>query len=179
MLHSRIYLVGMPASGKTTLGRHLAELLGYACVDLDKWIETRENATVAEIFAKKGETYFRQTEQQALHASFEWEKKVIATGGGTPCFFDNMKQIKEHGFAIFLAVSPAELLVRIRRQTHISRPLFQAQTDADLLNQLQEKLQQRIGYYKEANMMVSAENQNARELAISLTNFFQHWQNEL
>ncbi len=179
MLHSRIYLVGMPASGKSTLGKHLAELLGYHCIDLDKWIETKYQTTIPQIFEKQGETAFRQIEQTTLHTSFGWEQTIIATGGGTPCFFDNMEQIKQHGFVIFLSVSLPELVLRIRRQTHIHRPLFQEQTDQVLLLQLQEKLDQRITYYKQANLMVSAENQNARQLALSLKDFFQRWQDKL
>jgi shikimate kinase len=179
MLHSRIYLLGMPASGKTTLGKHLAAAIGYAFTDLDKWIETRENKTIAEIFATQGENYFRKLEKDALQASFEWHNRVIATGGGTPCFFDNMQQILTSGFAIFLAVSPQELMQRIRRQTHIDRPLFKAQQDQELLQQLTEKLAQRLPYYKQAPLMVSAESQNAYELAQSLQSFFANWQDKL
>jgi shikimate kinase len=177
--HTRIYLIGMPASGKTTLGRFLAELLHYECIDLDKQIEIQEGATIPEIFERKGEDYFRQLERRALIQSFEWQKKVIATGGGTACFFDNMELIKENGFSIFLGVSSQELVNRIRRQTHIHRPLFQLQTDEELLAELNQKLAQRQPYYKQANMMVSAEDRNARQLAEYLIDFFQRWKDNL
>jgi shikimate kinase len=169
----------MPASGKTTLGKFLAEMLQYECIDLDKQIEQQEGATIAEIFERKGEDYFRQVERRTLLQSFEWEKKVIATGGGTPCFFDNMELIKQHGFSIFLSVNIQELVSRIRRQTHITRPLFQSQTDEELLASLNKKFEHRQFFYKQANMMVSAEDRNARQLALYLIDFFQRWKDNL
>jgi shikimate kinase len=169
----------MPASGKSTLGRYLAELLNYECIDLDKQIETQESSTIPEIFAQKGEDYFRKLEHRVLHQSFEWQHKVLATGGGMPCFYDNMEQIKEQGFSIFLSVSTQELFNRIRRQTHIHRPLFQLQTDDELLADLSAKLEKRQVYYRQANMMVSAEDRNAKQLAIYLVDFFQRWKDNL
>lgn len=177
--HTRIYLLGMPASGKSTLGKHLAELINYECIDLDKQIETEQGATIAEIFERKGEDEFRKLEQRVLQQSFEWEHKVIATGGGTPCFFENMDKIKQNGFSIFLSVNPNELLKRIRRQTHINRPIFQAQTDEELLADLVQRLEKRQVFYRQANMMVSAEDRNAKQLALYLLDFFQRWKDNL
>ncbi len=177
--HTRIYLVGMPASGKSTLGRYLAELLNYECIDLDKQIETQEGSTIPEIFERKGEDYFRLLEHRVLQQSFEWQHKVLATGGGMPCFYDNMEQITQQGFSIFLSVNAQELFNRIRRQTHIHRPLFQLQTDEELLADLNVKLEKRQVYYRQANMMVSAEDRNARQLALYLVDFFQRWKDNL
>jgi shikimate kinase len=171
----RIYLVGMPASGKSTLGRHLAELLGYECIDLDKLIEIQEDSTIPDLFAKHGEDYFRRAEQRVLQQTFHLQRKVVATGGGTPCFFDNMTQLKVYGTVIFLSVTPQELAVRIQRQQHIQRPLFQEKTLEELTLQLEEKLKERIVFYKQADMMVSAESQNARQLAEYLRDFFKKW----
>jgi shikimate kinase len=169
----------MPASGKTTLGRYLAELINYDCIDLDKEIEIQQGATIAEIFERKGEDEFRKMEQRILQQSFAWQQKVIATGGGMPCFFDNMEQIKENGFSIFLSVNPQELQNRIRRQTHIQRPIFEAKTDAELLEDLIQRLEKRQIFYKQANMMVSAEDKNAKQLALYLVDFFQRWKDTL
>ena len=77
-------------SGKSTLGKALAETLGYGYVDTDTWIEQKEGKRISEIFEDSGEEYFRELEQKALCACIQKEKMVIATGGGLPCFFDNM-----------------------------------------------------------------------------------------
>ena len=89
-----IFLVGMPSSGKSTLGRRLARALGYRFADLDKLIVQDQKRTIPEIFASEGEDYFRKVEQRILRATQQNRSLVVATGGGAPCFFDNMDFIK-------------------------------------------------------------------------------------
>ena len=92
-------------SGKTTLGSLLKEIAGVKFTDLDQYIEEKEGLSVNEIFAKKGETAFREMERNTLREVTENIGGVIATGGGTPCFFDNMEYMKTNGKVIYLNCS--------------------------------------------------------------------------
>ena len=96
-----ITLIGMPASGKSFFGKKLADLLGWTFVDLDFEIEKQEQQTIPQIFVEKGEHYFRQSEQKVLQNTLKMQKIVLSTGGGTPCFFDNLKLIKQNSQSIF------------------------------------------------------------------------------
>lgn len=117
-----IFLVGMPSSGKSTIGRDLAKLLSYQYVDLDALIESSEGKSIATIFAENGEDYFRAREKELLQAILPDQRQVIATGGGAPCFFDNMSFIKQNGISIFLDVSVDEIVKRLQNHGVEDRP---------------------------------------------------------
>ena len=108
-----IYLVGMPSSGKSTLGKELAKNIGYSFMDMDKLIETREQKTVSEIFSNFGEAHFREIEKKTLRGFQPDQSMVIATGGGIPCFNDNMDFIKQNGVSVFLNVDVNDLAKRL------------------------------------------------------------------
>lgn len=131
----KIYLIGMPGSGKSTLGRKLAKELLVEFVDLDKEIERREGKSIKEIFAQSGEDYFRQIESMVLA---EWSASptnfVMATGGGTPCFYHGIEIINETGLSIFLDVSVHQLLSRLAEKT--DRPLLNSSD----VREMEEKL---------------------------------------
>jgi shikimate kinase len=91
----RVFLVGYMGSGKTSMGKILAHQLGFAFVDMDAHIEEKYHKSVSQIFAEMGETQFRLIERDCLHEVAEFEKTVISTGGGVPCFFDNMEYMTE------------------------------------------------------------------------------------
>ena len=86
-----IYLIGYMGAGKTTYGKRLARDINYNFIDLDQKIEAEQGKTISEIFAEKGEDGFRQIEREAMIQTFGLENTIVATGGGTPCFFDNMQ----------------------------------------------------------------------------------------
>ena len=142
-------LIGYMGAGKTTLGKALACLLGYEFCDLDWLIEAHEGKTVAQIFADQGEEAFRQIERQMLHEAISKPHTIIAVGGGTPCFYDNMDFMNQHATTVYLKASPETLRNHIR-MGGAKRPLVEGKTDEQLLEYIKESLQQRERFYLKA-----------------------------
>jgi Shikimate kinase len=153
----RIYLIGFMGSGKTTIGKPLAAKLGYQFVDQDEVIEKRFGMTITEVFAKYGEPKFRETEREVLAELSQTDKAVIATGGGCPCFFDNMETMNRHGLTIYLKGDPKTLVHRLK-DSHGTRPLIKGKTEDELLQYVMDKLQERDPYYSKAKCTVEARN---------------------
>ena len=148
-----IFLVGMPSSGKSTLGKKLARALNYRFVDLDKMIVRSEKMSINQIFAEKGEEYFRQIESALLKEIRANQWLVVATGGGAPCFFDNMDFITQTGLSVFLNVPAAELAGRILKHGQDDRPLL---SGVDQLEQeLAKKYEVRLPHYSRADYMIT------------------------
>lgn len=163
-MQDRIYLVGLPGSGKTTLGKRLAKKLGYHFVDMDEMIEMHEEKSITEIFEYKGETYFREIEHKILLTTKALSKVVIATGGGAPCFFNNTEIINKAGLSIFINVSPEEIVKRISRRSQQDRPLLKDKNLNELLEELKIKLKQRLQYYNKANHTLSGDQLNELDI---------------
>lgn len=152
-----IFLVGMPSSGKSTLGKRLARQLGYRFVDTDKLvIREAGGRSINDIFQTDGEVYFREVEKKVLHTIQPDSRLVVATGGGMPCFHDNMAYIKTAGFSIFLDVAPEQLLERMLRHSQNDRPLFNQQ-DPTLLENLRQKYADRRNFYLQADLTIAGE----------------------
>jgi len=152
-----IYLLGMPSSGKSTLGRGLARALNCPFVDMDKRIETREGLSIPEIFKLKGEEHFRNVESEVLKGIPTTERQVVSTGGGVPCFFDNLQFIKTHGLSIFLDVPPAVLVQRMLYTRKDDRPLYRKTSPAELLATLEATYEKRLPVYRQADVTISGE----------------------
>ena len=120
----RIFLTGYMGAGKTTLGKAFARELNIPFIDLDWYIEERLHKSIRELFIERGEASFRELERTMLHEVAEFENVIISTGGGTPCFFDNMEYMNEHGQTVFLDVHPDVLFRRLRVATQ-QRPILQ------------------------------------------------------
>ena len=151
-----IFLVGMPSSGKTTLGKQLAKSIGYTFVDMDDIIQQRELMTVPEIFKLKGEAYFREVENKVLKSIEPSTKLVIATGGGAPCFHEGISYINAHGTSIFLNVGSEELAKRIAASSGNNRPLINKNTSWDnLVTDLTQRYESRLQYYNQAHLKVN------------------------
>lgn len=154
----KIILTGLPGSGKTFLGNQLAALLQIPFFDLDRIIEEKSGKKVAELFAGSGEDFFRRLEHDSLLQLLELQGDyVLATGGGTPCFFDNMPKINQHGLSVFLN-PPADVICRrlSAMEETGKRPLLQTSESLPaLIDQL--KLE-RMPYYRQARLMYAGEN---------------------
>jgi shikimate kinase len=152
----KVFLLGLPGSGKTTLGRKLATELQLQFVDLDKEIEKTEGKQIREIFAEKKEDYFRKLEAAELR---KWCSKsedfVMATGGGAPCFFDNIDVINQSGKSIFLDVPASEIVRRMSLGPIEKRPLLAAGGKDGLKDSIEFLRTNRLSYYKQASITLS------------------------
>ena len=153
---TRIFLTGYMGSGKTTLGRALAAEIGIPFIDLDHYIESRHCKTIAQLFAEKGEEGFRDIERRMLHEVGEFEDVIISTGGGTPCFFDNIEYMNAQGTTVYLDVPVERLHIRLSI-AKAKRPLIKDKNDEELMAFIQEALQKRLPYYTKAKHMFNGE----------------------
>ena len=149
-------MLGMPSSGKSTLGRQLAKELNYEFIDLDKKIELAEGKKINEIFNLEGEAYFRKVESEQLKKIESDTRLVIATGGGTPCISSNMDFIKENGISIFLDVKPNKLEERMRNSKKNNRPLYNLESEL-LIDTLTKTYDDRIETYKRSDIVIEGD----------------------
>lgn len=158
----RIFLIGYMGSGKTTLGKAFARAMQLQFIDLDWYIEERFHKTVQELFAERGENGFREIERNMLHEVGDFEDVLIAAGGGTPCFFDNMDYMNSVGDTVFLDVNP-EVLFRRLKIAKAKRPLLADKTDDELMNVITSALQKRMVFYLQAKYTFNAERLESYE----------------
>lgn len=149
----KIFLIGMPGSGKTTLGKQVAEHLEVDFVDLDLEIERQEQRSISEIFQQQGEDEFRLIEAKLLRTSAASTRSfVMATGGGAPCFHKGMEVINEHGISIFLDCTVNELVERVKRNRE--RPLLRTNDEEELRQKLERMRASRLGCYQQAKIVL-------------------------
>ena len=152
----RIFLVGYMGAGKTTVGRDLAKLMGLSFIDLDSYIESRYCKSVSRIFSEKGEEGFRDIERRMLHEVAMFEDVLVATGGGAPCFFDNMAFMNGEGTTVYLRVSVKELAGRLD-VCRVTRPVLGGRKGAELEAFVAESLKKREPYYAQASIVFDTE----------------------
>jgi shikimate kinase len=150
----RIYLIGYMGSGKSKLGRRLSEYMNLQFVDMDFYIEERNCKSIPRIFAEEGEEGFRKKERKALEELSEFTDLVIATGGGAPCFFDNMDLMNQTGITIYLNIDPKILAERLMR-SKTERPLIKGKSKEELISFIDETLKKRDSYYSLAQVQVT------------------------
>ena len=153
----KVYLVGYPACGKTTLGKKIARKLGYNFVDLDLLFEETYHVTISDFFGNYGEDVFRICEKKILRTASQMNNTVIATGGGAPCFFDNMDYINKNGLSIYIK-KPAKFLAERLRNAKSVRPLFRGISNEDMLSYITTQLVEREYYYMKAKVVVQQQN---------------------
>ncbi len=155
---SHIVLIGFMASGKSTIGRLLANRLGLSFKDTDYEVVKKEGDQISDIFKDKGESYFRKVESETLQTILEKEEPiVISTGGGAPCFLDGMNHIQKNSRSFYLKVGRATLLDRIEGDK--TRPLALNKTKSELKQFIDSSLREREQYYKKANHIILAYDQ--------------------
>lgn len=153
---TRIFLIGYMGAGKTTLGKAFARSMGLTFIDLDWYIEERFHKTVRQIFAERSEEGFRELEKRMLHEVADFEDVVIATGGGTPCFFDNVEYMNQKGETVFLDVSQ-EVLFRRLKVAKQQRPLLVQKNDEELKAFIADALGKRLPHYSKAKHVFRAD----------------------
>ena len=147
---TRIFLIGYMGSGKSTVGKLLANNLGYSFIDMDAQIEAHQFKTVTQIFAELGEDKFRLLEQKCLHEVSEFDDVVISTGGGTPCFFDNISFMNANGLTVYLKYSAQELAERLGGSHVAKRPVLGNRQGDELLQFISDGLAKREPFYTQA-----------------------------
>ena len=151
----RLYLIGFMGSGKTHTGKQLAERLVHPFIDLDLLIEAEAGTDISTIFEEHGEEHFRQLEQKALHFTGELIDVVVSTGGGTPCFFDNMEYMNSTGITFYIDTDIHFLMTRLSTKGISKRPLLKKIGEENLEDGLKEKLKERLPYYSQAQVILS------------------------
>jgi len=152
----RIFLMGFMGSGKSTIGKHLAPELLLDFTDLDNYIIKKHNKNINEIFEQEGEQLFRIYERRALHDMFLKKNCIVGLGGGTPCFFDNVKQINENGVSFYFKLKPETLITRLRH-AQSERPLIKGKTQDELLAFVQKMITMREKFYNQATHVLDCD----------------------
>jgi shikimate kinase len=171
----KIVLVGMPGSGKSTFGKQLAQQLNFAFIDLDHVIEKESGKSIAEIFQQDGEGKFRELESLYLEKCLRGvEGFILATGGGTPCFNDNMDLINKESVSIFLDVSLNEIYLRLHKDQSGKRPMFAGLDEGEIILKLKNLLTEREGYYRQAKIKLSGDDISTEHLMSEIMSFFRN-----
>jgi shikimate kinase len=158
-----IFLTGFMGCGKTTLGRKLSARLNCPFIDLDHVIEEKEGMTIAQYFSRFGEDAFRQLESNILKHTLYPDCAVVSTGGGLPCYFDNMEWMNAYGKTVYIKM-PAKALADRLEQGNDDRPVLQHKKGNELLQFISEKLDEREFFYKQAAVIADGLSLTAEKL---------------
>ena len=169
-----VFLIGFMGAGKTTVGQILAQKLNLQFVDLDHFIENKTKLTIAEYFEKYGEKSFREVERESLITLSQRENLIIATGGGAPCFADNMQIIKQSGMSFYLKWTNENLFLRLKIDGTDKRPLLKGKSDAEIMEYISKSMTCRETFFRQADFTVSAENDEA--MADKIASWFNWFQ---
>ena len=163
---SNIYLIGMMGSGKSTVGKALAQLMHAKFVDMDSMIEEKTGSTIRMIFEQRGEDKFRALEAEVLLELSQQSGLVVATGGGTPCYHDNISVMNSTGTTVYLNTTDQVLVDRLSDHTD-TRPLLDHHQD-DLGRRISTLLESRQGVYMQATVIISTDDSAVDEVANSI-----------
>lgn len=159
-----IFLIGFMGSGKTTIGKKLSKASNLPLIDLDQLIVERSGMNISDYFSTHGEDSFRELETSTLKSISFHQGMVVSTGGGTPCFNDNMLWMNEVGITVYLQLPPRALLKRLSGKEIQSRPLLQGKSEDKILDFITKKLEERESFYKKAELTINAHNTNPSQL---------------
>lgn len=163
-----VFLVGFMGAGKTTYGRVLAEQLNRPFIDLDEYIEKKTKRSINDIFSIDGEQVFREIETKFLKQLIDQSKEasVVSTGGGTPCFNNNMEAMKRAGKVIYLQASAQKIKENLEKSFKMGqiRPLISAKNDEISLRKIFFLLNQRVHYYEQSHVICGIEGLQTSDL---------------
>lgn len=165
-----VCLVGYMGSGKTTIGRNLANLMNCPFFDLDNEIQKHVGKSIKDIFAIHGEVFFREKEREVLISLLHQENSVISTGGGTPCYLNNMEMINKNALSVYIKLTAGIICQRLKDSKE-ERPLLKQKSGDDLLQFIQRHLSEREKYYNQAKLTVEGENLTIEELLEVVTKY--------
>lgn len=160
----RLYLTGYMGTGKSTIGRKIAQRTEIPFLDTDKMVEEAEGASVADIITYAGEPYFREAERRALEQTAELESAIISTGGGLPIWADNQEWIAEHGVSVYLKRTPEQILSRLSPHGRQRRPMLRGKSDEELLQFMSAHLAEREPIYTKADIVADCSQIGDAEL---------------
>ena len=163
-MEQHIILIGFMGSGKSTIGKVLAEQLSVDFIDSDEVISKQEGCSVSDLFETKGEAYFREKEHEFVLNLSTRKLAVIAVGGGLPCFGNNLELLKKNGTVFYLNVSVMMLVKRLQNEK-AQRPLLANLEDKELSNFVFDRLIERTAFYRKAHYIIPNETGNA-EIAV-------------
>ncbi len=149
-----LFIVGFTGVGKTKFGKAYALKHQLSFIDLDDFIEEKEGLSISEIFQKKGEAYFREKESQ--HLKELPRNLVIATGGGTPCFFDNMDWMLKNGTVLYLKDSTENIVRKLLKTDLANRPLLASFNEIELKLWVEKKIDERLPFYEKAHYLLDS-----------------------
>jgi len=155
-----IALIGFMGTGKTSVGRLVADQLHFNYLDTDEMIQAATGKSISEIFAASGESAFRALEENVCEELARKTQTVISAGGGLPIAAQNLASLKTHALVVCLWASPAKIWERVKNQTH--RPLLH---DPDPQKKIRELLAARAPFYRQADILLNTESRSLREVA--------------
>ena len=169
-----IFLIGYMAGGKSTIGNDLSQIMNAPFVDLDTLIEQEIGLDICDIFHQKGEHFFRKQEQYYLTTLTYTQNMIVAVGGGTPCFFDNMHFMNTVGLTIYLKVSCEELVNRL--QFSNSRPML-FNKKVNLQDLVKEQLIEREKYYQKSQYVIESDDISIEHVSQVLKQYYEEFEN--
>ena len=165
----RIYLTGYMGSGKSTIGKKLATKLGFLFIDLDNLIENKYRIIIPDIFTRYDENAFRLVEHKTLQDTFTMNNVVISTGGGTPCFYNNMAMINQHGFSVYIQMHVKSLYDRLINSKK-KRPLLADKSAEEIMDHIEKQLGERESFYLQSQLIIKGESLDISTLFESINN---------
>ncbi|MFC5282305.1 shikimate kinase [Pedobacter alpinus] len=168
ILSKKIFLIGFMGCGKSKLGKSIASKLDLPFLDLDDLVEAKNQMSIPELFAAFGENGFREREKQTLQEAAIANDAIIATGGGAPCFFDNMEWMNNNGITVFID-TPIKVLADRLINARVERPLIKGKSFDELLTFIEAKLTERRPFYNQAKIMLRGVDLSADDLIEALS----------
>ena len=159
----KIYLIGYMTSGKSTLGKTLANRLQLKFIDIDEVFEAKYQISINDFFLKFGEEKFRELEHQLLLSFTKIEDSVISTGGGTPCYYNNIDIINKNGISIYLKLHHKSIISRLKASKN-QRPLVNDLDNETFEDYIEKHLNTRELFYNKAKYIIKSENLTINEL---------------